>query len=54
MVEVGAALPHVTVKDDSGADVDLQKLSRPLVLYFYPKADTPGCTNEGGQFRDLY
>lgn len=54
MVEVGAALPHVTVKDDSGADVDLQKLSLPLVLYFYPKADTPGCTNEGGQFRDLY
>jgi thioredoxin-dependent peroxiredoxin len=54
MVDVGAALPHVTVKDDSGTDVDLQKLPRPLVLYFYPRADTPGCTNEGGQFRDLY
>jgi thioredoxin-dependent peroxiredoxin len=54
MVDVGAALPHVTVKDDSGADVDLQNVPRPFVLYFYPKADTPGCTREGGQFRDLY
>lgn len=54
MVTEGAALPQVTVKDDSGADVDLQKIPRPFVLYFYPKADTPGCTNEGGQFRDLY
>ena len=54
MVDVGAPLPNVTVKDDSGADVHLQSLPRPLVLYFYPKADTPGCTNEGKQFRDLY
>src|SRR5689334_6967984 len=54
MVDVGAALPHAIVKDDSGADVDLQKVPRPFVLYFYPKADTPGCTREGGQFRDLY
>lgn len=54
MVTEGAALPQVTVKDDSGADVDLMKIPRPFVLYFYPKADTPGCTAEGGQFRDLY
>jgi len=27
---------------------------RPLVLYFYPKDNTPGCTSEGQQFRDLY
>ena len=27
---------------------------RPVVLYFYPKDDTPGCTMEGAQFRDLY
>jgi len=26
----------------------------PLVIYFYPKDDTPGCTDEGRQFRDLY
>jgi peroxiredoxin Q/BCP len=29
-------------------------LDGPLVLYFYPKDDTPGCTSEGQQFRDLY
>jgi len=27
---------------------------KPLVMYFYPKDDTPGCTDEGKQFRDLY
>jgi peroxiredoxin Q/BCP len=54
MVDVGAAIPDVTVKDDAGKDVRLTDIPRPFVLYFYPKADTPGCTNEGGQFRDLY
>lgn len=54
MVDVGAPLPNLTITDDSGADVQLQNLPRPLVLYFYPKADTPGCTSEGKQFRDLY
>lgn len=29
-------------------------LGGPLVLYFYPKDDTPGCTSEASQFRDLY
>ncbi|HEV8021552.1 MAG TPA: peroxiredoxin [Candidatus Lustribacter sp.] len=54
MVEVGFAVPDVTVKDDAGNDVRLTEIPRPFVLYFYPKADTPGCTSEGGQFRDLY
>lgn len=54
MVNVGAKVPPLKVKDDSGTDVDLGSLTKPLVLYFYPKADTPGCTNEAGQFRDLY
>jgi len=54
MIEEGAAVPDITVKDDSGTDVRLTEIPRPFVLYFYPKADTPGCTNEGGQFRDLY
>jgi peroxiredoxin Q/BCP len=54
MIEVGAALPDVTVKDDAGNDVSLTAIPRPFVLYFYPKADTPGCTSEGGPFRDLY
>ena len=54
MVDVGFTVPDVTVKDDAGTDVRLAQIPRPFVLYFYPKADTPGCTNEGGQFRDLY
>jgi peroxiredoxin Q/BCP len=54
MIEEGAVLPDITVKDESGTDVRLTEIPRPFVLYFYPKADTPGCTSEGGQFRDLY
>jgi peroxiredoxin Q/BCP len=54
MVDVGAAIPDVTVKNDAGTDVRMTEIPRPFVLYFYPKADTPGCTAEGGQFRDLY
>lgn len=54
MVEAGFAVPDITVKDDAGKDVRLTEIPRPFVLYFYPKADTPGCTSEGGQFRDLY
>ena len=54
MVDVGAAIPDVTVKNDAGDDVRITAIPRPFVLYFYPKADTPGCTAEGGQFRDLY
>jgi len=54
MVTEGTAVPDVTVKDDAGNDVHLARLPRPFVLYFYPKADTPGCTREGQQFRDLY
>ena len=54
MVDVGFKIPDVTVKNDAGADVKMTEIPRPFVLYFYPKADTPGCTSEGGQFRDLY
>jgi peroxiredoxin Q/BCP len=39
--------------DDTGAKIRLADLADEyLVLYFYPKDDTPGCTNEGMQFRD--
>ena len=54
MIAAGASIPDVTVQDDAGTSVRLTDIPRPFVLYFYPKADTPGCTNEGGQFRDLY
>ena len=54
MLEAGAKLPDVAVSDDSGQRVALSSLGRRTVIYFYPKADTPGCTNESMQFRDAY
>jgi len=54
MLESGAALPAVSLADDQGHTVELASLGRPLVIYFYPRADTPGCTNEAMQFRDDY
>jgi thioredoxin-dependent peroxiredoxin len=55
MIETGAMLPSVNVTDDSGESISTQSLlGGPLILYFYPKDDTPGCTNEASQFRDLY
>lgn len=55
MLAEGDKLPHLTVADDAGKPVQLADLlGGPLVLYFYPKDDTPGCTSEASQFRDLY
>ena len=55
MLETGAKLPKVQLADDSGTELSTLDLAgKPLVLYFYPKDDTPGCTNEATQFRDLY
>jgi peroxiredoxin Q/BCP len=54
MLEPGAKLPQIAVADDAGATVALSELGEPAVIYFYPKADTPGCTNESVQFRDAY
>jgi thioredoxin-dependent peroxiredoxin len=55
MLGAGDKLPNLTVTDDVGKPVKLAELlDGPLILYFYPKDDTPGCTNEASQFRDLY
>jgi thioredoxin-dependent peroxiredoxin len=55
MLAEGDKLPKLTVSDDEGRAVKLADLlGGPLVLYFYPKDDTPGCTSEASQFRDLY
>lgn len=53
MTAAGEMLPKVVVKDSSGADVAIGDLKAPFVLYFYPKADTPGCTNEAKDFTAL-
>ena len=55
MLGEGDRLPAVTVLDDGGTEVTTTDLlGGPLVLYFYPKDDTPGCTSEASQFRDVY
>jgi peroxiredoxin Q/BCP len=55
MLEAGAKLPDVGADTDAGTAVRLRDLGKQntLVVYFYPRADTPGCTNETMQFRDL-
>ena len=46
-------LPDVTATDADGAALRLAELPRPLVVYFYPKDDTPGCTREAQDFSAL-
>lgn len=53
MTDVNDTLPAVSVADSDGNPVDLAALKSPYVLYFYPKADTPGCTKEGQEFSEL-
>jgi peroxiredoxin Q/BCP len=53
LLEAGAKMPEVTLADDTGKTIDTKDLlGHTLVLYFYPKDDTPGCTSEAGQFSD--
>ena len=53
--QVGAAAPDFTAATDSGASVKLSDFrGRRVVLYFYPKDDTPGCTTQACGFRDNY
>jgi peroxiredoxin Q/BCP len=55
MLREGDQLPAVTVLDDEGNSLTTTDLlGGPLILYFYPKDDTPGCTSEASQFRDSY
>jgi peroxiredoxin Q/BCP len=52
-IEEGQTAPDFTLADDRGEKVKLSELrGRPVVLYFYPKDDTPGCTKEACAFRD--
>ena len=55
MPSVGADAPDFTVLTDTGDSLTLSALrGRPVVLYFYPKDDTSGCTTEACEFRDSF
>jgi peroxiredoxin Q/BCP len=55
MLQVGEPAPEFEARDGAGITVRLSELrGRPVVLYFYPKDDTPGCTKEACGFRDEY
>ncbi len=54
-LQVGDLAPDFTLTSDSGEQVALSALrGRRVVLYFYPKDDTPGCTAQACGFRDAY
>lgn len=55
MLEPGDAAPDFTLPDQDGNDVTLSGLrGRPVVVYFYPKDDTPGCTTQACGIRDQW
>lgn len=52
---VGSPAPDFTALDDAGQSIQLSQFrGKTVVLYFYPKDDTPGCTKEACSFRDSY
>ncbi|MXW03607.1 MAG: thioredoxin-dependent thiol peroxidase [Gemmatimonadetes bacterium] len=55
MLQAGDQAPDFTMEADKGGPVSLKDLKgKTVVLYFYPKDDTPGCTRESCAFRDHY
>jgi len=55
LLEVGAKAPDFNVRDQNGNKVTLKAYrGKQLILYFYPKDDTPGCTREACAFRDHF
>ena len=55
MLEVGDPAPQFDLESDTGERVTLESFrGRPVVIYFYPKDDTPGCTRQACGIRDVY
>ena len=52
MIDIGSKAPDFTLADQDGNEHSPLKEGRPVVLFFYPKDDTSGCTKEACQFRD--
>lgn len=55
MLEIGTKAPNFTLKDKNGIDVSLSDfLGKKVVLYFYPRDNTPGCTRQACAFAGAY
>ena len=54
-IQIGDKLPHFTATKQDGTAFDSQEIQqKPVVIYFYPKDFTPGCTTQACSFRDAY
>ena len=55
-IKIGSTIPSFTLLDQNGQTFDIQTVlgRKNLVIYFYPKDDTPGCTKEACSFRDQF
>lgn len=55
-IEIGNIIPEFTLKDQDGNQFDINSVigKKNLVIYFYPKDDSPGCTKEACYFRDQF
>jgi peroxiredoxin Q/BCP len=55
MLKEGDRAPEIQLQTDTGESFDLKSVrGKKVVLFFYPKASTPGCTVEACEFRDIY
>jgi peroxiredoxin Q/BCP len=55
MLKIGDKAPDFRLKTDQGKEISLKDLKgKRVLLYFYPRASTPGCTIEACEFRDLH
>lgn len=55
VLKIGEIIPSFTSIDSKGNSFDIKEyIGKPLVIYFYPKDDTPGCTIQACTFRDKY
>jgi peroxiredoxin Q/BCP len=54
-MDINDKAPDFTLQDENGKEISLKDLrGKTVILYFYPRADTPGCTIEACEFRDTY
>lgn len=54
MLDPGSEAPEFTLENQHGESVSLAEFDGQVIVYFYPRADTPGCTTEACGFRDVF